>query len=102
MIKCKLINFNHLRPINKAHLSLFFNSFIYLFFQLIYLENYYYLKLQLVPKSEGIRKEGDSIGISAPVANLSFKEKVTLNVTFEDTLGGIYLHLFIYERINTG
>jgi len=53
----------------------------------VLLENCYYLKIQLVPRSEATRKEGIPISTSVAVPNLSFNEKLTLNVTFENTQG---------------
>jgi len=56
----------------------------------VLLENCYYLKVQLVPRSEAARKEGIPIAISEAIPRLSFKEKLTLNVTFENTEGGTF------------
>lgn len=59
------------------------------------IENYYYLKVQLIPKSEGPRPEGVQISTSPPVANLDFKGKLNFIVTFENTEGGIF---FFFQK----
>jgi tetratricopeptide (TPR) repeat protein len=60
----------------------------------VLIENYFYLKIQLLPKLESPRLEGVEISAEVPVPYLSIKEKLTLNVTFENTAGDTFVQQF--------
>jgi len=80
----------------KAMVPLSRSKYIHSTFAVL-LENYYFMKIQLVARSEATRKEGVHIGTAVPVVHLTFKEKATFNVTFENPEGTFVQQFFLEE-----